>query len=245
MSQFMFGTGMVDLNPGGTNPTPIEVGVLQDITVDISFTEKELRGQLQFPVDVARGAGKITAKAKSGQFSSALYNSLLSGATVSAGRKLGVQNEVWAIPATPYQVTVANGANFYEDLGVFDATANLNMTRVASAPATGQYSANTATGQYTFAAADTTHSVQIDYSYTSAGTGKTVAYTNQLMGSATTYILTLYNTYKSKNSGIRLWSCISQKMALASKNEDHTMLDIDFTAYADPQNRIIDLYTED
>jgi len=55
---------------------------------------------------------------------------------------------------------------------------------VASSPATGQYSVNTATGIYTFASGDTGASVLISYTFTAATTGTQLNITNQLMGFA-------------------------------------------------------------
>ena len=244
MSQFNFGTGILTLIPSGSNPTPVKIGTLQDVSLDISFAEKELRGQLQLPVDIARGAGKISGKAKSGQFSSALYKAVLSGATgPAAGSKIGIHEESGTIPGTPYTITVAQGATFYEDLGVMNSVTGLYMSRVASAPTTGQYSVNTTTGVYTFAAADTTVTVKISYSYTSTTVGFTTSFTNQLMGTGTTFTLTVYSTYKTLSSGFRLWSVSMPKLSMALKNEDYTMHDLDFSAAADSTGRIIDVYT--
>ncbi len=240
-----FGTGILTVIPSGANPTPANVGILQDVSVDISYSEKELRGAYQFAVDVARAGAKLSAKAKSGQFNAGLYQAFLSGSTQAAGSKIGVSAETATIPTTPFQITVANGATGYEDLGVLDTNTGLYMTCVASAPATGQYSVVPTTGVYTFAAADTGHIVQINYSYTGAAVGKTVSMTNQLMGAATTFTLTLFNTYKGKSSGLRLWAVSSTKLSTALKNEDHTMLDIDFVAQADAQGRVVDIYSAD
>jgi len=238
-----FGTGILTAIPSGANPTPVNVGILQDVGIDMTYTEKELRGAYQFAVDVARAGAKISAKAKSGQFNAGLYQSFLTGATIATGSKIGISAENGTIPTTPFQVTVANSANFFEDLGVLDTNTGLFMSRVASAPAVGQYSV--AAGIYTFAGADVAHVVQINYSYTAAAVGKTIALTNQLMGAATTFMLTLFNTYKSKSSGVRLWAVTSTKLGIACKNEDHMMLDIDFVAQADNQGRVIDLYSAD
>lgn len=238
-----FGTGILTLVPAGANPTPAQVGILQDVSVDISYSEKELRGAYQFAVDVARAGAKLSAKAKSGQFNAALYQAFLSGSSVAAGSKIGVSAETGTIPTTPFQITVANSVNFYEDLGVLDTNTGLYMSRVASAPGVGQYSV--AAGVYTFNTGDTTHVVQINYSYTGAAVGKTVSMTNQLMGAAVTFTLTLYNTYKGKSSGLRLWAVSSTKLGIGCKNEDHTMIDIDFIAQADSQGRVVDIYTAD
>jgi hypothetical protein len=86
---------------------------------------------------------------------------------------INVVDEQWTIPATPYQVTVAHADEWVPYMlfdphpfgvtpGVKDAAGN-DMTKVDSAPTTGQYSV--AAGAYTFAAADTGLIVYITYDY--------------------------------------------------------------------------------
>ena len=61
----LFGTQLQDAT-GATvaNATPVQFGTLQDVSSDITFEEKLLYGQNQFPVAVGRGKGKINFKAK-------------------------------------------------------------------------------------------------------------------------------------------------------------------------------------
>lgn len=66
--------------------------------------------------------------------------------------------------ASAYTITVPNGAWFSQDKGVTYANGT-KMVAVASNPAAGQYSV-AATGTYTFAAADASASVIINYTYT-------------------------------------------------------------------------------
>ena len=88
MPQFAFGLGQLIVVPGTNTPlvraTPVMVGTLQDVSVNIDYDLKELWGNSQFPVDVARGKAKITGKAKSGQLGSGLIASVLSGSTTGA-----------------------------------------------------------------------------------------------------------------------------------------------------------------
>ena len=63
------------------NPTPVAVAVLQDVSVDFDFETKTLYGNMQFPVAVGRGKGKVGWKAKSGDFNGALLGSLYFGQT--------------------------------------------------------------------------------------------------------------------------------------------------------------------
>jgi hypothetical protein len=240
MSQYNFGVGKLTLITPTTPAQAIDIGVVKDVSMDISFTTKELRGAYQFPVDVARAGGKISGKAKYGQINGGIVSAILN-TTKSTGSKIGVAGETAAVPGTPYQITVANSANWLDDLGVFDNTTGLYLTRVSSAPATGQYSV--AAGVYTFAAADTTHSMSISYSYTSAATGQTNALVNALMGTSTVYQLTLFNSFRGKNIGLKLYAATIPKLSFAFKNEDYTEQDLDFECFADSSGRVIDFYT--
>ena len=59
-----FGSGNLYGINSAANSTPRKLGNLQDVAFDISYTMKELRGSGQFAVDLRRGSGKITGKAK-------------------------------------------------------------------------------------------------------------------------------------------------------------------------------------
>lgn len=239
--QYVFGTGALILTPSGSNPTPVQVGTLQECSIDPEFQVKELRGQYQFPVAVAQTAASLKGTAKSGQLNGALINAILAGATQTLGASIrGAINEPGTVPGTPYQITVAQSATFSADCGVYDVTAQKPLVRVASAPATGQYSV--AAGVYTFAAADTGHVVWISYAYTSTS-GTTVAYTNQLMGQGTQFVLNLFNQSFSKFSGIKLWAVQLGKLSFPFKNEDFMISDLSFTAFADSNGRVMDTYT--
>lgn len=237
-----FGAGIVTLTPSSANPTPVQIATLKDVSLDISFTEKELRGSNAFPEDVARAGGKIAGKAKSGRIHGGLLALLLTGATQSTGRVIPVPSEVAVIPATPFTITVANGATFDTDLGVIDLNTGLAMVRVASAPTTGQYSVTVGTGAYLFAAADVGHSVSIRYLYKSTTLGTTLDYTNQQMGTAQTFEVTVFNSYSGGDHGFRLYACTLPKLSLAYKNEDYTENDLDFSAFANIAGKVISVY---
>ena len=79
--QLSFGSGAVwgertDVTGSGIGPR--QFGVLQDIQIDFDWTDKPLYGQLQFPVAIARGQGKITGKAKFAQILGLLYSDIFS-----------------------------------------------------------------------------------------------------------------------------------------------------------------------
>ncbi len=241
--QFNFGLGSVTAIPGGANPTPVQIAVLSDVSLDFNYDLKELRGQWQVAVDVARGPLKITGKAKNAAIFSGLWYAALGGANAPvAGSKIGITGEAGTIPGTPYQVTVAQAANWFEDLGVIDLTAAKLLTRVASAPATGQYSV--AAGIYTFAAADTTHNVAISYSYTAAAVGKTITLNNQVMGASTAYGMRVFNTYGGKSSGWSFPTVHIPKLGVSLKAEAYTEQDLEFFVAQDTTSlKVVDVYT--
>jgi len=63
LQTLQFGAGIVFATPSGgnqpTNPTPVEVGVLQNVKVTLGADIKTLYGQLQYPVDSAIGKRSI------------------------------------------------------------------------------------------------------------------------------------------------------------------------------------------
>lgn len=250
-SGFLYGVPTADATGAAiANPTPVQFGVLQDVSVDMSFDNKLLHGQNQFPVAVGRGKGKIGCKAKFAQINGALFNSLFFGGTNSAGI-LSANNDLVgiAIPATPFTITLSttntaitrqipNAGTFFRDLGVRGPT-GIPFTRVASAPATGQYTVS-GVGVYVFAAADAAIVVYINYEYTATSTvAQNQIVVNQQMGTAPTFVAVLNQPYGGKTLHVRLYQCISSKLSLSSKNDDFTIPELDFDAFADASGNVI------
>lgn len=241
-----FGPGIVIVTRTDlTTPVAVNVGYAQELTIDFSGTLKELYGQNQFPLVQARGTIKATGKIKAATISGIAWNNVFFGQSLVAasGFVWNVQ-ESHAIPGTPYQVTVTNGATFDADLGVTYNATGLPLQRVASSPATGQYSVNTATGVYTFAAADTGLTVLITYTdtVTTATTQKTII-TNQLIGTTPTFQLDFYTSLNQPTAqpfAIRLFSCVGNKLSLAAKLEDFIMPEIDFGFFANASGQIFE-----
>jgi len=233
MTQSVFGAGFLYGIPAGANPTPQVFGAVQDVTVDFSFDFKQLWGNLQFPLEQARAKGKIDIKAGMGRYDPTLFNQLFFGGTTSAGEVLSVQGESGTIPGTPFTLTAANGATFNTDLGVLNTLTGLWFTRVASAPATGQYSVNTTTGVYTFAAADTGKTVKLYYTYGSSSTGTTTVFTNQSMGSSPIFGIQLVNVYRSKSIWLKFPAVQSSKLSMPMKQDDFSIPTLDMSAQAE------------
>jgi hypothetical protein len=240
-SGVLIGTPLTDYTGAViANPTPVQFGVAQEIGLDVSFDTKMLYGQNQFPVAVGRGKGKITGKVKAAQVNGALFNSIMFGQGLTSGIIADVYDVVGAaIPGTPYQITptVPSSGTWTFDLGVRDSN-GVPMTRVASGPATGQYSV--AAGVYTFAAADTTKVVYINFQYTATSTtAKKSTLVNPLMGYAPSFRADLYLPYNGKTLIVTANNCVANKLSLATKLDDFVIPEYNFDAFADAAGNVL------
>jgi hypothetical protein len=244
---FGFGSGLVyGIRSDIANSTPVRLGTMQDISIDISSDLKELYGQNQYAVAIARGKSKIDCKAKFATISGEVYNNLFFGGTLTTGSVSAAYQEAQTIPASsPYTVTVTNGAHFAQDLGPRYAATGIPFTLVASSPTVGQYTVNATTGVYTFAAADEGVAVLIDYLYTVSTTGTTVAAGNPLMGITPTFICEFAQEYNGLWLTVKLFQCISTKLTLATKIDDFVIPEFDFSAFANSAGQTIQITTSD
>jgi hypothetical protein len=238
MAQYSFGSGVLfGTRTDVANSTPIRFGALQDVAIDFTFTLKELHGQYQFPLAVGRGTGKISGKAKFAQINGLTLNSLFFGQSQATGQTLTSLTEAQSVPAsTPFTVSVANAATFAGDLGAVYAATGLPLTKVASAPIQGQYSVSA--GIYTFASADAGAALLISYTYTQASAGTTAVISNQLLGSAPSFQANFYEVFNGKQVNLQLNQCVAQKLTLSTKQEDFTIPEFDFVAFADAAGNI-------
>lgn len=232
MPQYGFGSGDLFSIVEGANRTPRKFGVLQEASIEWDKTTKQLHGQFEYPVAVAGGISKVMVRAKAAEIYGKQYAEIFFGdATVTSSQRKVAVDEVGTVPTTPFTVTVSNSATFLEDLGVIDASNGLAMLRVASAPATGQYSVSA--GVYTFAAADTGKSVRISYSYTPASGGSKFTMTNRRLGTQSFFALVLTNSYDSDVSYVKLNRCTAKKLSLATKLEDFVIPEFECEAMVD------------
>lgn len=216
------------------NPTPVILGTMQDISLDLSVELKTLYGSKRYPIAVGQGKGKIEVKAKYAEIDGGVLGSLFFGKAASTGIKAAAFDVSATIPGTPYQVTASppNGGTFVSDLGVVFSSTGVQLTRVASAPATGQYSVSGA-GVYTFAAADTTKGLLYSYEYTVNSGGQVWTMTNETMGYTPSFTLMLQNSYDGKNLVCKLNRAVSGKLAVPLKSDDFAVYDFDAEAFAD------------
>ena len=238
MPQFAFGGGaLYAVRTDLANATPTKFGALQDVQLDFSGDLKELYGQGQFALALARGKAKIEGKAKFAQINGAIFNNLFFGQTLSTGQSLVAQSEAAAVPTlAPYQATAQNGATFALDLGVFYASTGAPLTKVASAPTQGQY-AVAAGGVYSFAAADEGAALLLNYEYT-ATTGTRIALGNPLMGLTPTFQATFSEQYGGKQLTLQLNACVASKLSFPTKQDDWSISELDFQAQADAAGNV-------
>lgn len=239
MAVYSFGSGnLFGVRTDIANATPVKFGALQDVSIEFNFALKELYGQFQFPVAVGRGTAKIQGKAKFAQINGLAFNSLFFGQSQSTGQLLTAFNEAQSVPAsTPFAVTVANAASFGADLGVSYAATGLPLAKVASGPSQGQYAA-AANGVYTFAAADAGAAILVSYTYTLAGSGNTAVIANQLLGAAPSFQAVFTESFQGKQVTLQLNQCVAQKLSLATKLDDFTIPEFDFSAFADAAGNV-------
>lgn len=228
MGQHIFGSGQLY---GIAEGAPIRFGTLQDVSVDFSGDLKTLHGQRQFAEAIARGKSKIEWKAATGQVNFDLYNSLFFGQSVSSGAVVPISGEVVAIPTTPFKAIVANGGDFVQDLGVFFSLTGEPLTQVLANPVAGQYTVNQATGEYTFAAADTGKGVLVDYLYEDAE-GQTLDIDNELMGTVPVFGLTLTEKFQNKAFVLQLFACTADKLSMPFKQDDFSVSELSGQAQA-------------
>ncbi|TWB58680.1 hypothetical protein [Nitrospirillum viridazoti] len=240
-----FGSGtLFGLRTDTPNATPIMFGALQDVQVDISGSNKELYGEGQVAIGMARGQVKITGKAKQANISPIVMSDLFFGVPLVSGQTAAAVKEAAAVPgATTYTVTVGNGATFAQDLGVVYTNTALPLKKVAANPTVGQYSVG-AGGVYTFAAADAGVPVGISYTYTVANTGQKLTVMNPDQGVQPVFSMILNTSYPSpsgiKRSSLTLFANVSEKLSFATKNGDWMIPEFDFSTFADDGGRVME-----
>jgi hypothetical protein len=144
------------------------------------------------------------------------------------------------IPTTPFQVTVANGATFKEDLGVtygrhgraaHSASVGAGDRPVQREQRDGRL--HVRRGRHRLGRC------YIDYAYTVGGSGNTTTINNLLSGSPLRRSsISLPMKYNGKSMYLRLNACVSSKLTLATKIEDFMVPEFDFMAFADAANVI-------
>ena len=228
-----FNVGFAAAIPAGANPTAIPFAVLDGLSVNVKPEYETYDGQQLFPVAVALKKAKVSGKIDTiDVFASVL--SQIFGVTPSTGSEIPVINEV-KLNLSGAAYTVAQGATFAEDFFVLNLTDAIQMKRVASAPAVGQYSVNTTTGAYTFNASDNTKNFGFTYSYTGAATGKSTLVQNAV-GSLVTgvQLVGFAPSTSGKPLGVKIWNAFFDDYSLDLKADAFVKKSVSWFGAADP-----------
>ncbi len=244
---FVFGSGvLIGTQLNVPNPTPINFGLVQKVSVDTSVSVKELYGQYAFPVAVGSGTRKVTCKATLARFSGQALGRLFYNQVPALGSTISSFAEAQTIPSsTPFTVTTANGSHFVADQGVVYASTGLPLINVATLSAAGQYTFNPTTGVYTFYTADQGLKVLISYTYAAssgvATTTQNLAIGNPLIGPTSTFSATLFSTDPTTNAqfSVTLNQCVASKFSFDTNIEDFAKPDFEFQAFANAAGQVM------
>jgi len=236
---YSFGSGvLIGTRTDITNGTPINFGLVQEVTIDETASVKELMGQYQRPLAIARGTIKTTGKAKVARSSGLAFANLYYGVSPASGQLATSFAEAGTVPASsPYTVSVANAATAVDDDGVIYAATGLPLTKVASSPSASQYSVSS--GVYTFNSGDAGKAVLTTYTYTLAGSGQKLTIANQLLGTTPTFQALFYTTFQGQAVTLKLNNCTASKLSFQSKLEDFTLPEFDFSCFADSSGNVM------
>lgn len=245
-----FGAGLLYGTPTAgnlpTNPTPIRL-LLQEVSVEFKGDLKKLWAQQQMPIAKARGKVDVTGKAKIVNFDPDPINQLFWAQTSAVGIEIPVDREQHTLDASAASITVTNASSFRYDNGVqwlSGSLAGAAAIKVASNVQAGQYSVNSSTGVYSFAAADANNKIAISYTYEDNARGRTIELTNQLMGYAPEVRMDVFNIFRNKVLGIRLNSCVIGSWTYPSKLEDFWVSDITFDASTDASDSLGKIFAD-
>lgn len=249
-----FGTGLLYGTPvtGNlpANPTPIRL-LLQEVTIDFKADLKKLWTLSQFPIAKARGKVDVMGKAKICSFEPDPLNQLFFAQTIAAGMSVPVDSEVHTITNTAanvFSVFVTSNTAPLQDNGVYlnsgPFAGEVLLKSATNPPAAELYFVNTTNGQYFFNTADNGQSVLISYTYTNATRGKTLTFSNQVMGFAPEFSADFWGTFRNKVFGLRLNSCVMGSWSVPTKLEDFWVADITFDASVDNTNSLGFLFSD-
>ena len=233
-----FSVGFAAALPSGANPTPIPFALLNGVTISVKPTYKFWTGNMQHPEAAGLSAISTTAKIDTvSVFAGAV--ALIHGVTPTTGSVIPYVNEAHTAVANTFTATNTTG---FVDYGCMNLTDGILMTRVASAPAAGQYSVN-ASGVYTFNATDGTKNYSITYTATSASVGKTTSVVQAVGGLISgVQLVGFAPSNNGKPNGWKLWNALPDDLSLTYKSDDFVTKSVSFTAIKDPTTGNVSTY---
>jgi hypothetical protein len=237
---FVFGSGvLIGTQLNVANPTPINFGLVQKVSVDTSVSVKELYGQYAFPVAVGSGTRKVSCKASLARFSGQALGRLFYNQVPTPGSTIAQFAEVHTSSTTTITITPPGSGTFVADQGITYGSTGLPLLRVASAPTVGQYSETG--GAYTINASDENVALLISYTYTATTTGENLAISNPLIGPTSTFSALLFATDPTTNQqfSVTLNQCVASKFSFDTNIEDFAKPDFEFQAFANAAGQVM------
>lgn len=232
-----------------TSVSPVQFGILQDVSITDEQPIVELYGSNKYPVDIGGGKSKLMIKCKQAIINANLFNQVYYGQTLTAAYNAVYADSVGATiptglggtaiaisPTAPYGGTSV----FVLDLGVQDGNGTPYM-RVASSPTSGQYALAGST--YTFSGLDVGKTVFINYQYsnaTSPSTGKNLIVYNKPMGIQPVFSSQFF-AKRNVGGGLKtIWrqfpNCVATKLNMDFKNDNFVIPDFEMSCFADSNN---------
>jgi hypothetical protein len=237
---FVFGSGvLIGTQLNVANPTPINFGLVQKVSVETSVSVKELYGQYAFPVAVGSGTRKVQCKASLARFSGQAIGRLFYNQVPAAGSTVTQFAELHNSATTTITITPPGSGTFVADQGVTYAATGLPLIRVASAPTVGQYAVTA--GVYTINTSDENTNLLISYTYTSTTSGENLAIANPLVGPTSTFSALLFATDPTTNAqfSVTLNQCVASKFSFGTNIEDFAKPDFEFQAFANAAGQVM------
>ena len=234
---FVFGSGVLIGTPSGGSP--INFGLAQEISLNVSVNTKSLYGQNNFPVAIGMGTRKMTGKAKLARISGQALGNLFFGVSPAAGGVQTQYGEAAVAPSSsPYTYSSINHTNFVSDQGVLYASTGLPLKQVSTSPSLGQYTVSG--GIYTFSSADAGAAVLTSYVYTVSSGGESFTISSSLIGPAITFSANLFATDPTtgKQFTMLLYNCVADKLAMGTKLEDFMIPELDFQCFANAAGQV-------
>lgn len=219
--------------PPGTNPTPVRIGGLQDISLTFKTGVKPVLSQYRFPIKFTVADNNISAVAKMAKIDGALFAELVYGKSWTPGSLKTVIDFAAIVPITgPSIVTPTFTGTFFLDLGVVDATTGLPLTRVPSAPTAGQYTVD-GSGVYGFAGQLIATPVRISLAYQSTD-GRSLLLNNELFQFAPTFAVLLTTVFNCKQVSFWLPMAVSEQLIMPMRLEQYAIPEFSFQAQMAP-----------
>jgi hypothetical protein len=238
---FVFGSGvLIGTQLNVPNPTPINFGLVQKVSVDTSVSVKELYGQFAYPVAVGSGTRKVSCKASLARFSGQALGRLFYNQVPAPGTAIAQFAEAHNSVTATITIAPPGSGVFVSDQGITYASTGLPLLCVASAPTVGQYAVASG-GIYTIATADENTNLLISYTYSSTTVGEKLIIGNPLIGPTASFSALLFATDPTTNVqfSVTLNQCVASKFSFATNIEDFAKPDFEFQAFANAAGQVM------